>query len=46
LGQPEDIAEMVLSLHSLPWVTGQIVDCDGGLSLFSPIDTFGEAMRE
>jgi NAD(P)-dependent dehydrogenase (short-subunit alcohol dehydrogenase family) len=46
LGQPEDIAETVLSLHSLPWVTGQIVDCDGGLSLFSPIDVFGEAMRE
>jgi NAD(P)-dependent dehydrogenase (short-subunit alcohol dehydrogenase family) len=45
LGQPEDIAATVLSLHSLPWVTGQIVDCDGGLSLFSPIDTFGEAMR-
>jgi NAD(P)-dependent dehydrogenase (short-subunit alcohol dehydrogenase family) len=43
LGQPTDIAELVLALHGLPWVTGQIVDCDGGLSLYSPIDAFGEA---
>jgi NAD(P)-dependent dehydrogenase (short-subunit alcohol dehydrogenase family) len=43
LGQAEDIAELVLALHGLPWVTGQIVDCDGGLSLYSPIDAFGEA---
>jgi len=43
LGQPEDIAELVLALHGLPWVTGQIVDCDGGLSLYSPIDAFGDA---
>jgi NAD(P)-dependent dehydrogenase (short-subunit alcohol dehydrogenase family) len=45
LGQPEDIAELVLALHGLPWVTGQIVDCDGGLSLYSPIDAFGDAGR-
>jgi NAD(P)-dependent dehydrogenase (short-subunit alcohol dehydrogenase family) len=45
LGQPEDIAETVLSLHALPWVTGQIVDCDGGLSLHSPIDSYGEALK-
>jgi NAD(P)-dependent dehydrogenase (short-subunit alcohol dehydrogenase family) len=45
LGQTIDIAEAVLSLHSLKWVTGQIVDCDGGLSLYSPIDSFGEAMK-
>lgn len=42
LGQPQDIAETVLALHSMPWVTGQIVDCDGGLSLYSPIDFYGE----
>ncbi len=41
LGQPADIAETVLALHDLGWVTGQIVDCDGGLSLYSPIDSFG-----
>ena len=45
LGQTEDIAETVLSLHALKWVTGQIVDCDGGLSLYSPIDSFGEARK-
>jgi NAD(P)-dependent dehydrogenase (short-subunit alcohol dehydrogenase family) len=43
LGQPEDIADTVLSIHAMPWVTGQIIDCDGGLSLYSPIDSFGES---
>lgn len=42
LGQPDDIAHVVLALHDLDWVTGQVVDCDGGLSLHSPIDAFGE----
>jgi NAD(P)-dependent dehydrogenase (short-subunit alcohol dehydrogenase family) len=46
IGQPDDVAEAVLSLHALPWVTGQIVDCDGGLSLYSPIDSFGESIRD
>jgi NAD(P)-dependent dehydrogenase (short-subunit alcohol dehydrogenase family) len=41
IGQPEDIAEAILALHGLSWVTGQIVDCDGGLALFSPIDALG-----
>ncbi len=45
LGQPRDIAETVLAVHGLPWVTGQIVDCDGGLSLHSPIDSYGESQR-
>jgi hypothetical protein len=27
----------VLGLHDLEWVTGQVVDCDGGLALHSPI---------
>jgi NAD(P)-dependent dehydrogenase (short-subunit alcohol dehydrogenase family) len=45
LGQPEDIAAAVQALHGLPWVTGQVLDCDGGLSLHSPIDAFGEAQR-
>ena len=43
LGQPADIAATILSLHEMGWVTGQIIDCDGGLSLYSPIDSFGEA---
>jgi NAD(P)-dependent dehydrogenase (short-subunit alcohol dehydrogenase family) len=43
LGQPADIAEATLALHQLGWVTGQVLDCDGGLSLHSPIDAFGES---
>lgn len=45
LGRPDDIAQTVLAVHDLDWVTGQIVDCDGGLSLYSPIDSFGESQR-
>jgi NAD(P)-dependent dehydrogenase (short-subunit alcohol dehydrogenase family) len=45
LGESEDIAEAILALHGLGWVTGQILDCDGGLALHSPIDTFGEAQK-
>jgi NAD(P)-dependent dehydrogenase (short-subunit alcohol dehydrogenase family) len=45
LGQPDDIALAVRALHQLPWVTGQVLDVDGGLSLHSPIDAFGENQR-
>jgi NAD(P)-dependent dehydrogenase (short-subunit alcohol dehydrogenase family) len=38
LGTSDDIAEAVLGVHSMAWVTGQIVTCDGGLSLRSPIN--------
>ena len=37
LGTPADIAAVVLALHDLEWVTGQTLDCDGGLALHSPI---------
>jgi hypothetical protein len=26
----------------MSWVTGQVLECDGGLSLQSPIDPLGE----
>ncbi len=42
LGRPEDIARAVDALHAVDWVTGQVLDCDGGLALHSPIDAFGE----
>lgn len=42
LGQPDDIAEATLGLHAMTWVTGQVLECDGGLALHSPIDSFGE----
>ena len=38
LGAPDDIAEAVVAVHAMSWVTGQIIDCDGGLALRSPID--------
>jgi NAD(P)-dependent dehydrogenase (short-subunit alcohol dehydrogenase family) len=41
LGQPDDIAEAALALHRMAWTTGQIIACDGGLSLHSPIDPMG-----
>ena len=28
-------------MHGLGWVTGQSLDVDGGLSLQSPIDSYG-----
>jgi NAD(P)-dependent dehydrogenase (short-subunit alcohol dehydrogenase family) len=40
LGQAEDIAQGIESLHAMEWVTGQVLDCDGGLSLHSPIEAF------
>jgi NAD(P)-dependent dehydrogenase (short-subunit alcohol dehydrogenase family) len=46
LGRPEDIAQAIQALHDVHWVTGQILDCDGGLALHSPIDAFGENQLE
>jgi NAD(P)-dependent dehydrogenase (short-subunit alcohol dehydrogenase family) len=37
LGSADDIAEAVLAVHGMGWVTGQVIECDGGLGLFSPI---------
>jgi 3-oxoacyl-[acyl-carrier protein] reductase len=45
LGEPEDVAQVILAVHGMEWVTGQTVECDGGLSLRSPIDPYGEALR-
>jgi len=41
IGTAEAVADAVLALHGLDWVTGQCLDCDGGLGLHSPIDSFG-----
>jgi NAD(P)-dependent dehydrogenase (short-subunit alcohol dehydrogenase family) len=40
LGTADDIAEAVLALHGLPWVTGQVLEVDGGLGLHSPINAW------
>lgn len=41
LGTPDDIAETILAVHRMHWVTGQTVTCDGGLARHSPIDPLG-----
>lgn len=38
VGRPGEVAEVVMALIGLDWVTGQVVAADGGLSLFSPMD--------
>ncbi len=45
LGEAGDIAQAIIALHSMEWVTGQVIECDGGLSLRSPIDSYGEMLR-
>jgi NAD(P)-dependent dehydrogenase (short-subunit alcohol dehydrogenase family) len=45
LGTAEDIAQVIRVLHDAQWVTGQILEADGGLGIHSPIDAFGEAQR-
>lgn len=38
LGTPADV---VVAVHGLDWFTGQVLTCDGGLSLHSPIEPMG-----
>lgn len=38
LGTAADVAELVVALCALDWVTGQVVAADGGVALASPID--------
>lgn len=45
VGSPDAIARAVVALHGLPWVTGQVLPCDGGLALHSPIDPTGHLSR-
>ncbi len=44
LGRADEVAHAIVSLHQMDWVTGQILDCDGGLSLHSPIDSYEELL--
>lgn len=41
LGEPTDVAGVIVGVLELPWVTGQVVHADGGLALHSPVDTYG-----
>jgi NAD(P)-dependent dehydrogenase (short-subunit alcohol dehydrogenase family) len=38
VGTADDVAQAVVALCALDWVTGQVVAADGGVSLHSPID--------
>ncbi|MCU1430124.1 MAG: dehydrogenase, short-chain alcohol dehydrogenase like protein [Actinomycetia bacterium] len=44
VGTAAEVAQAVVALLTLDWVTGQIVAADGGVSLFSPIDP-AESLR-
>ena len=45
VGEADDVAEAVVGLLDMSWVTGQIVFADGGLALQSPIDAYGQMQR-
>jgi NAD(P)-dependent dehydrogenase (short-subunit alcohol dehydrogenase family) len=45
LGEASDIAQAIIALHTMEWVTGQVLECDGGLSLHSPADPYGAMVR-
>jgi NAD(P)-dependent dehydrogenase (short-subunit alcohol dehydrogenase family) len=41
IGSADEVAQAIVALAQLDWVTGQILAVDGGVSLFSSIDPFG-----
>lgn len=45
LGEADDIAEAIVGLLDMSWVTGQTLFADGGLALQSPIDAYGQVQR-
>jgi NAD(P)-dependent dehydrogenase (short-subunit alcohol dehydrogenase family) len=45
LGDADDIAEAIVAVLEMSWVTGQSVFADGGLALHSPIDAYGQMQR-
>jgi NAD(P)-dependent dehydrogenase (short-subunit alcohol dehydrogenase family) len=45
LGEADDIAEAIVAVLEMSWVTGQTVLADGGLALHSPIDAYGQSQR-
>jgi NAD(P)-dependent dehydrogenase (short-subunit alcohol dehydrogenase family) len=40
LGAADEVAQAVVAMCTLDWVTGQVLAADGGVSLHSPIDPF------
>ena len=45
LGEAADVADAIVGVLELPWVTGQVVHADGGLALHSPIDSYGQVEK-
>lgn len=45
LGDADDVAEAIVAVLEMSWVTGQTVFADGGLALHSAIDAYGQAQR-
>lgn len=45
LGAADDVAEAIVAVLDMSWVTGQTIFADGGLALHSPIDAYGQAQR-
>jgi NAD(P)-dependent dehydrogenase (short-subunit alcohol dehydrogenase family) len=45
LGAAGDVADAIVGVLELPWVTGQVIHADGGLGLHSPIDSYGQVQR-
>jgi NAD(P)-dependent dehydrogenase (short-subunit alcohol dehydrogenase family) len=45
LGEADDVAETIVGVLEMSWVTGQTVFSDGGLALHSPIDAYGQLQR-
>jgi NAD(P)-dependent dehydrogenase (short-subunit alcohol dehydrogenase family) len=45
LGEADDVAEAIIAVLEMSWVTGQTVFADGGLALHSPIDAYGQMQR-
>jgi NAD(P)-dependent dehydrogenase (short-subunit alcohol dehydrogenase family) len=45
LGEADDVAEAIVAVLEMSWVTGQTVFADGGLALHSPIDAYGQIQR-
>jgi NAD(P)-dependent dehydrogenase (short-subunit alcohol dehydrogenase family) len=45
VGEADDVAEAIVAVLEMGWVTGQTVFADGGLALHSPVDTYGHVQR-
>ena len=43
--EADDVAETIVAVLEMSWVTGQTVFADGGLALHSPIDAYGQVQR-